>query len=252
MPQGVRLVMLADVSVTGQGGLSRRLTRGLLDQVTPGLRWVAAVVLLGVSGLFGGLDTVPEPPAETVAAGTTIHGGPWEVTVEAAAVYRDMGKLRLEKETNRWLVVTATVRITAHESTMPPSDLLTLTGVTGLTSPTPAEEALDRDKSRLRLLQPDMPERILFIWEQSGDAPVPTSITVAVEQRTYREDSLSGAWYWMDVDGKGEDEPAGRVTVPVRTDLPPLIASPSPSVAASPSTSPKPAANRTPSAGPTP
>lgn len=240
--------MLADVAVTGQGGLSRRLTRGLLDQATPGLRWALAVVLLGVSGLFGGLDTVPEPPADTVAAGTPVHGGPWEVTIHDAVVRRELGKLRLEKDTDRWLVVTATVRITAHESSILPSDLLTLAGVTGLTSPTPADAALDRDKSRLRLLQPDMPERILFIWEQSGDAPVPTSLTIAVEQRTYREDSLSGAWYWMDVDGKGEDEPAGRVTVPVTADLTP----PSPSAGPSPSASPKPATSRTPSARPTP
>ncbi|MEV0461093.1 hypothetical protein [Catellatospora methionotrophica] len=247
------------MSVTGQGGLSRSVTRGLLDQATPGLRWAVAVVLLGVSGLFGGLDSVPDPQPETLTAGTPVYGGPWEVTVEGAVVQRVLGKLRLEKETNRWLVLTATVRITAHESSILPSDLLTLDGVTGLTSPTPADAALDRDKSRLRLLQPDMPERVLFIWEQSGDAPVPSSITVSVKQRTYREDSLSSAWYWMDSDTGGDVTPAGIVTVPVRADLAAPSASPSPLASAGPTPSPgaRPTASpktagRTPSAGPTP
>lgn len=250
--------MLADVSVTGQGGLSRRLTRGLVDQAAPGLRWAVAVVLLGVSGLFGGLDTVPGPQAATVPAGTPVLGGPWEVTIHEAGVRRELGKLRLEKETDRWLYVIATVRITAKESSMLPSDLLVLEGVTGLVKPTPAESALERDGSRLRLLQPDMPERIWFVWEQSGDAPVPTSLTISVEQRTWREDTLGGEWQWMDVDTKGEDQPAGRVTVPVKADLTPPSPSADPSPSASrsagprPSVSPKPSTGRSPSAGPTP
>ncbi|MFD0595886.1 hypothetical protein ACFQZ4_29285 [Catellatospora coxensis] len=249
------------MSVTGRGGLSRRLTRGLVDQAAPGLRWAVAVVLLGVSGLFGGLDTVADPRAETVAAGTPVPGGPWEVTVHEAGVRRELGKLRLQKENDRWLYVIATVRITATESTMPPSDLLVLEGATGLVKPTPAEAALERDGSRLRLLHPEMPERIWFVWEQSGDAPVPTSLTISIEQRTYREDSLGGEWQWMDADEKGDDPPAGRVTVPVKADLTPPSASPSPGAGPSPtagpsaSARPRPSVNpkpsRSPSAGPT-
>jgi hypothetical protein len=250
--------MLADVSVTGRGGLSRRLARGLVDQATPGLRWAVAVVLLGVSGLFGGLDTVADPQAETVAAGTLVPGGPWEVTIHEAGIRRELGKLRLKNEGDRWLYVIATVRITAEESTMLPSDLLVLEGVTGLVAPTPEESALERDGSRLRLLQPDMPERIWFVWEQSGGAPVPTSLTISVEQRTWREDSLGGEWHWMDADAKGDDNPAGRVTVPVKADTTPPSASPSPSAEPSastrprPSASPKPSTSRSPSARPTP
>lgn len=231
--------MLAAVSVTGGGSLGRRLGRGLLDTVAPQLRMIIVVLALGVSGLFGGWDAVPAPAEAQLTAGTPIDGGPWRVEVIEAKVAGDMPPLRRQDENNRWVYVIANVTITAHESITLTKQILRLSGVDGLLTEEPYDMALDRDKRVIRRLHPNMTEKVIFFWEQDGDAPLPTSLTVLVQARTYREDSLSHEAKWMD-----DDEVAGRVTLPVIDNRAPASPSASPrpsaSVTAKPSTSPRP------------
>jgi hypothetical protein len=237
--------MLAAVSVTGRGSLSRRLGRGLLDAAAPRLSLVAVVVALGVSGLFGGWEAVPAAPEHRFAAGVPIDGGPWRVEVIEAKVAGDMPPLRRQDEKNRWVYVIANVTITAHESITLTKHILRLSGVEGILTEEPYDMALDRDKRVIRRLHPNMPEKVIFFWEQDGDAPLPTSLTVLVQARTFRADSLSGEVKWMD-----DDEVSGRVTIPVIDNR--ATAKPTPSVAATPSVSPKAGASPRPSRSPRP
>ncbi|GAA1606507.1 hypothetical protein GCM10009679_07950 [Saccharothrix algeriensis] len=229
--------MLAAVSVTGRGSLSRRLGRGLLDTAAPRLRMIIVVLALGISGLFGGWETVPAAPEPQHTAGTAIGGGPWQVEVLEAKVAGDMPPLRRQDENNRWVYVIANVTITAHESITLTKQILRLSGVEGLLTEEPYDMALDRDKRVIRRLHPNMTEKVVFFWEQDGDAPLPTSLTVLVQARTYREDSLSHEAKWMD-----DDEVAGRVTLPVIDNR----------AAASPSASPRPSASVTAKPGASP
>ncbi|MFC7763860.1 hypothetical protein ACFQY4_41995 [Catellatospora bangladeshensis] len=225
------------MSVTGRGSLSRRLGRGLLDTAAPRLRMIIVVLALGISGLFGGWETVPAAPEPQHTAGTAIGGGPWQVEVLEAKVAGDMPPLRRQDENNRWVYVIANVTITAHESITLTKQILRLSGVEGLLTEEPYDMALDRDKRVIRRLHPNMTEKVVFFWEQDGDAPLPTSLTVLVQARTYREDSLSHEAKWMD-----DDEVAGRVTLPVIDNR----------AAASPSASPRPSASVTAKPGASP
>jgi hypothetical protein len=217
--------MLAVVSVTTErGGLSRRLGRSLFDQAAPGMRWALAGLLLAVSGLFGGLDTVPDPQPAAVAAGTPVSGGPWRVEVTEVRVTGDLPPLRLKDQKNRWVYVICTVTVTTHETWFLPYSILGLSGVDGLLTAQPHQMVLYRDMRAAKLLHPNMPEKVAFFWEQSGDAPLPTTATVLVKERVFRQDSLGGEWEWKDDGGI-----AGRVTLPVVDKRVTPPASPSPS-----------------------
>ncbi|WP_144122301.1 RNA-binding protein [Catellatospora sichuanensis] len=231
---------------TGRGQLSRRLFRGLLDGVAPQLRWVLIALVLAGTALFGGLETAP-PKDKTpqFAVGVPVDGGPWRVEVIDVRLAGDLPPLHRQDEKNRWLYVTANVTITAHESWTLTSKMMRLSGVEGLIAKEPSDMVLYRDKRVIRRLHPNMPEKVAFFWEQSGDAPVPTTVTVLVLGMTYRGDSFSTELQW-----RANEDPSGRVTVPVIDVRASRGATPSPGTSPSPDTSPRVSASGRPGATP--
>lgn len=234
--------MLAHVSATtGRGRLSRTLTNGLLAGVGAQARWIIAGLLLAVSALFGGLEAVPVEQGPAAAVGTPVEGGPWRVEVLEVRLADDLPPLRRQKDTNRWVYVIANVTITADESWTLTKQMIRLSGVDGVLTEEPYDMTLDRDKRVIRRLHPNMPEKVAFFWEQSGDAAPPTTATVLVLGRVYREDSLSGEWQWKD-----DGDVSGRITLPVRDLRASLAATPSPSGTPAPGAAP----SASPGAGP--
>ncbi|BCB80931.1 hypothetical protein ACFQ1L_02785 [Phytohabitans flavus] len=113
------------------------------------------------------------------------------------------------------MVVLATVEVTAPESLNDTDDIIDIAGVEGLVK-APNLERLEpqyvvalRDGVPVRYLQPAMPEKLAFFWEQESTAPVPTEMTVTVNKKTYRVDSLAGHKAWLDL------EPRAELTVPI-------------------------------------
>jgi hypothetical protein len=121
----------------------------------------------------------------------------------------DMPPLRRQNDNNRWVYVTAVVTNTTDETWLFPKQVLRLSGVDGLLSEQAYDTVFYRDRRSARNLQPDMPEKIAYFWEQSGDAPAPTTATVLVQTLTWREDSLTREFRWFD------PEVAAEVVVPV-------------------------------------
>ena len=163
----------------------------------------AGVLALAVSGLFGGLEPV-RADIPRVAAATVIEGGPWRVTVTHARLYDDLPPLRLAKPGDRWLLILATVEVTADESRNDLRDILRLPGVPGLLTREPAELYLSRDSSIAGYLNPAMPERVGFFWEQAGESPPPTEVDVLVQGKTRRASSLTGHVGWLDLSGRAQ------------------------------------------------
>jgi hypothetical protein len=58
---------------------------------------------------------------------------------------------------------------------------------------------LARDSTDLGYLNPGMPERVAFLWEQRASAPVPTTMDIEVYGKTLRTDSLTGSAQWLDL-----------------------------------------------------
>jgi hypothetical protein len=171
------------------------------------VRWMGAglgVLALGIAGMFHGLNPVTKPGTPQVKVGVVNAGQPWNITVADARVLTDLAPL-IPKETNeRLFVVEATVEITAPEARDDLNQALQLQQVLGLQSDQPAHVVLIKDATEIGYLNPGMPEKLAFIWNQSTDVPVPTNADVQIVGMTYREDSLShtatakGTMIWTD------------------------------------------------------
>lgn len=183
------------------------------------LRWLglsAGVAALAASGLFGGLEPADKPELPPAKVNELSKGEPWNVTVTGGRLVGDgLPGLRLQNPANRWVVVLATVEVTAPESRNDTRDIVAISGVDGLVKD-PILSSLDpqyviglRDGVAVGYLQPAMPEKLAFFWEQESTAPVPTEMVVTINQKTYRVDTLAGHKAWLDL------EPRAELTVPI-------------------------------------
>lgn len=200
-------------NVNARRGLLPRKFSALLARQP--LSWWAiglAVVALAVSGLFGGLDPVAKQSAPITAAGTVIDGGPWRVTVVSANLLADTPPLVLRNKANRWVVVRATVEITADSTWTDVVEIINLSGVEGVTEKEPRGMLLLRGQTatNVGMLHPNMPEDVAFYWEQAATAAVPTEATITVTGKTNRPDSFSGSLFWA-----LDDRPRATLMLPV-------------------------------------
>lgn len=188
-----------------------------------------AVVLVAVIGLTGGLaeageeDEVPQAALEE-----KVETEAWDVTVIDAALFPPNA---LEPSTEprdgyHWLVVLAEVEVTAPASHRV-GQALEVTGIPGLAmsdltdppQPLPPELWRTRDGTAVVRLEPGLPERVLFLWQRSGE-DTPQEVQVEVVDRVFR---VSGISPYEHLYGKRSewiypipDLPAARVTVPLK------------------------------------
>jgi hypothetical protein len=193
-----------------QSGAGRRM---FIKLAQPSMgRWSVGLGVIGLalSGLFGGLEPASAPTVPTVAVDTAIEAGPWRVTVTGARLAGDLPPLLLQDKADHWVVAVATVEITADETETDLRQILRLSGVDGLKTEAPSNMVMLRDSTVVKQLNPGMPEKLLFLWEQSSGARVPTEITVRVQGLTWRPDSLTGRNDWKD------PKTCATVSVPVQ------------------------------------
>jgi hypothetical protein len=185
--------------------LGRRLGAQLAQQSMG--RWSIAfgVLILAVSGLFGGLD--PAPPKPPVTAGTEVDGGPWRVTIVSARLAGELPRMSLMDDNNHWIAVTARIDVTADESWRLLSFILrlnevdgiaNLSPVRGLATTMPSQMRLKRDNSLAVNLHPGLPEEVEFFWERTPQTVTPQEIKVNILGRKYRADSITGYVNWME------------------------------------------------------
>ena len=177
------------------------------------LQWLAGAVVaagLAVSACFGGMAQAQTSEPTTIAAGSLIKGLPWNVTVVEGRLLKSEDGLETEKAGDRWLVVIATVEVTSVDSRSDMSDVLRLTDVPGLLAVRPQRILLSQDATDVHYLNPGMPERVAFCWEQSAGAPVPKSVDVDVYNETLRSNNLSGS---VSAGNKDWLDPTVRATV---------------------------------------
>lgn len=195
----------------GREAWPRRVGLRVLDTPVRSVVIGVVVLVLALSGLFGGLDAVTSDRGALPVAriGVAQAGAPWTVTVIRSAIFDDLPPLRLENDGDLWLQVLATIEVTDRESRNDMREIFTL-DVAGLLNKEPTTMYLARDATLVDYLHPGMPERIGFFWELSGGAPVPTELHVIVNGKTERIDSLTGSLEWLD---RG---PRSELRVPVK------------------------------------
>jgi hypothetical protein len=183
------------------------------------MRWLglsAGAAALAASGLFGGLEPAEKPELPAAKVNDVNKGEPWNVTVTGGRlVDAKLPGISLQTAGNRWVVVLATVEVTAPESLDDMDEIIDISGVEGLVEK-PNQRRLEpqyvialRDGTAVRHLQPAMPEKLAYFWEQESTAPVPTQVEVTINKKTYRVFTLDGHKYWLDL------EPRAQLTVPI-------------------------------------
>ena len=190
---------------------------------------VIGVVALALSGLFGGLRAVEDPPVPHVAVEKAIDGGPWRITVTGARIINDMPTMHLQDPGNHWVVVLVTVEVIEKEGWGIMNDYFVMPPLPAVLDTYPTI-MLVRDGSRVNRLNPGMPEKLAYFWEQSAGTPPPTELTLRVPKWTKRESFISGNVGWLpDLDDDLNDVYAATVTVPVVDKRVAPSSSPSPS-----------------------
>lgn len=200
---------------TGFGG---RVT-GQLGQLTwQKWRIGIGVLLVAISGLFGGFDAAAEKPT---AVNEAIDAGPWKVTITGARLVGELPPMHLSDAKNLWVVVLATVEITMDDTFMGLDKTIQLAPTPGIKAKPSKTDAgvpfqpttgvvLMRDATIVNRLNPGMPEKLAFFWELESGAPIPTEVKVYIGFRRFRQDGLSGRMAWMD-----DSEHNQSVVVPV-------------------------------------
>jgi hypothetical protein len=180
------------------------------------LRWFgigAGVLALGVSGFAGGLDPVATPGPPQVQPSAAVDAGPVKVTVLVGRVVNDLSPIKPSKDGDRWFMVIATIEVTANDSRVTPEPLR-VPHVAGLLNEKPDRVLLSRDATDVDYLNPGMPEKVAYLWEQRPDVPVPATADVEILGETYRTNSLTGGMEWLPDDG--DHQPRATVHVPVQ------------------------------------
>ncbi|WP_173158131.1 hypothetical protein [Phytohabitans suffuscus] len=162
------------------------------------------------------MEPAGKPELPPVKVNEVSEGEPWNVTVTGGRlVDAELPGIRLQTEGNRWVVVLVTVEVTAPESRNDVRETIDISGVEGLVEDpnlrrlNPQYIIALRDGEAVGYLQPSMPENLAFFWEQESTAPVPTEMTVTINKKTYRVDTLSNHMHWLDL------EPRAELTVPI-------------------------------------
>lgn len=165
--------------------------------------WCTGAVTAGalvVTGAFGGLERRTDAGrVPVVAVDDVVAAAPWDITVHRAITVASIEGQYLTDDRNRWVGVVATVTVVDDEPNGRLAEALTLSGVPGLVAiggdgrPTVSRVS----DATPAVLNPGIPERVVFLWEQDGTAPAPERLTVEVRRPKYRRDSLTDEARWF-------------------------------------------------------
>jgi hypothetical protein len=197
------------------------LTRGLLASPATRVGGPVAALLLGVSGLFGGLDRVPlADRVDEVKPGTQITVEPFALTLtQAVAVDEIAGVVSPLTSANHLMVILLDAENLGKESLG--SDLLSpvsreksylnrnLVVLDDRLSPE-SSSVYDADSNVvISLLSPGLTYHLAVVWEFGG--PVPQRLPLGLATLTLRGNTISpDVLEWQD------PEEAATITLPVQ------------------------------------
>ena len=168
-------------------------------RLRPGIIAVGlGLVVLFFATVVGLALAVTEPGVAPVAPGETFEGEPWNVTVHEVLVGAQQEYLEPPEPGDRFIVVRATVEVTADETRSDVGDALRLIDVPGLREERPQTVQLRRDGSSATGLHPGLAEEVELWWAQDGSQPAPSTVEVQIIGMTFREDRISGVEAWLD------------------------------------------------------
>ncbi len=194
-----------------QGGLRARVRHWVAERRVRHWWQAGVAVILAITGLFGGLDTV-DPAVTAFAPGEEFDDGGFTVAVDRARVVPELrAGTRLVAPAvpgRRYLGVVATVR---NDGTIPWSlarelDLRDQPGSEFFAAVDPA------DGTRVISLGPGLQQQLAFLWQiPEGALSAGDSVTLRVWRKQFTQGMVTYGEQW--VDSRTE---YGQVVVPVR------------------------------------
>ena len=189
-----------------------KVAERLLNRPLRDLGLVGAVVVLGSTAAFGGLEPAEQAAAATLEAGQPVAAAPYEVTIDKVLWVDDLPGVYLTTEGNRWIAVMGTVLNTHTESLygggrgVELAYAVSLRDVEGLVGAPDAGTGAVVSDARLSLadgsslspVQPGLTYETVFLFEQDGAVPPPTDVTVALHGHTWRAGSLDRSFRWWE------------------------------------------------------
>jgi hypothetical protein len=178
--------------------------------------------VLAAAGLaiipFGGWST-KSAGLQRLELNQTSAGLPWNITITGGRLMDDQSPLHASVEGNRWVIILARVEVTSDTSRVDIYDALRISGAEGLVDGkaalaivpgiAPDPVAVLSDFAQYVAIHPGLPEDMVFAWEQSASAPVPTQVEVTIWGKNQRRSSLTGSREWLDTVARA------LVTVPI-------------------------------------
>ncbi len=187
-----------------------RVASRLLNQPLRNLGVAGAVVVLGSTAAFGGLQpahggSTPAP----IEVGVSTHVAPYDIRINKVVWADSLPNVYPAQKGDRWLAVTATVRNTHTTSLGGGAELaesMTLSHVDGLVHrPEPGTDRVRSDYQKLLAdtsdldpVQPGIDYSMVFLFEQKAAVPPPTVVTVQLVNHTWRADSIDKTYTWLD------------------------------------------------------
>lgn len=184
--------------------------RWLVSRPVQQYLYAAGVLVLLVTGLFGGLGKV-EPREQPLTVGASLTAAPLTVVVSRASTTSDLGSVG-KSERGRFVSIVGTV----HNDTDATVGLDILRAVVRLTGVADVFQASSgtavgmsdtarpwgvyvvADSTLLTSVGPGLTYEVVWIYEQKATAPPPATVGVTVQAHTLRANTVDQQLQWLD------------------------------------------------------
>ncbi|WEX74202.1 hypothetical protein PYH37_001591 [Sinorhizobium numidicum] len=186
-----------------------RVKKRLFALAVAGLGGTAAAAVSFAIAVYEAANPDPVP---VVAAGEPVDTGRWIVTIQKAELGPVPPTGTKPFEPKRFLMIEFDLNNRSAATSNAFRGLLSIEEPSSDGVPEPTFY-LARDKWIASAINPNMPERLIAVWEWPEAKPVPSELRLAIGSQIYkRRDNLYGASGWFDRD------PAAVVRLPVDRD----------------------------------
>jgi hypothetical protein len=172
-----------------------KIRRRLLVMLATGIGGMAAAAVSFATAVY---DAANPAPVVKAAKGEAIDTGRWLVTINEATMASVPPTGTEPLEPKRFLVVDLELDNRTTSSSNVFLSLVTIKGEGTAPSSKPVYY-LARDKWIASAINPNMPEKLIAVWEWPMDRPEPDRLSLSIGKQIYKpRDNLYGAPGWFD------------------------------------------------------
>ncbi|MBZ7926666.1 hypothetical protein LAC81_23535 [Ensifer adhaerens] len=172
-----------------------KIRQRLLIMLVTGIGGMAAAAVSFATAVY---DAANPAPAVSAAKGEAVDTGRWLVTINDATMASVPPTGTKPFEPKRFLMVDLDLDNRSVATSNAFMNLITIRDGQEVVSPKPIYY-LARDKWIASAVNPNMPEKLIAVWEWPPDRPEPEKLSLSIGKQIYKpRDNLYGAPNWFD------------------------------------------------------